>query len=163
MISGLVVSNSSILIHLSRINRLKLLKEIFGRIVIPKAVYEECVVEGKPGADEIGSSNWIEVREVKDVHLKRVLQMFLDEGEAEAIVLAIESNADLILLDEAEARKIAKSLGLRVTGTIGILLKAKKLGLIKRLKEEIDALRKTGFWISEKLIYKILQEAGESH
>ena len=161
MISNLVVSNSSILIHLSRIGKLWLLKEIFGKVVIPKAVYKECIVEGKAGSDEIKSSEWIEVREIRDLNLKKVLQMLLDEGEAEAIVLALESNADLILLDETEARKIAKGLGLKVTGTIGILLKAKKLGLIENLKKEVEALRETGFWISESLIRKILQEAEE--
>jgi len=67
----------------------------------------------------------------------------------------------LILLDETEARKIAKGLGLKVTGTIGILLKAKKIGLIENLKKEVEALRETGFWISESLIRKILQEAEE--
>ena len=161
MISNLVVSNSSILIHLSRIGKLWLLKEIFGKVVIPKAVYKECIVEGKAGSDEIKSSEWIEVREIRDLNLKKVLQMLLDEGEAEAIVLALESNADLILLDETEARKIAKGLGLKVTGTIGILLKAKKIGLIENLKKEVEALRETGFWISESLIRKILQEAEE--
>jgi len=89
MISNLVVSNSSILIHLSRIGKLWLLKEIFGKVVIPKAVYKECIVEGKTGSDEIKSSEWIEVREIRDLNLKKVLQMLLDEGEAEAIVLAL--------------------------------------------------------------------------
>ncbi len=161
MTSNLVVSNSSILIHLSRIGKLWLLKEIFGKVVIPKAVYKECTIGDKIGSEEIKRSGWIEVQEIKNQNFKNLLQIFLDEGESEAIVLAFEVNADLILLDEAEARRIAKNLGLKVTGTIGILLKAKKLGLITNLRKEIELLRETGFWISETLIHKILQEAGE--
>ena len=161
MTSNLVVSNSSILIHLSRIGKLWLLKEIFGKVIIPKAVYRECTVENKIGSEEIKRSECIEVQEIKDKNFKNLLQIFLDEGESEAIVLALEVNADLILLDESEARRIAKNLGLKVTGTIGILLKAKKLGLITNLKREIELLRETGFWISETLIRKILQEARE--
>ncbi len=159
MISNLVVSNSSILIHLSRIGKLLLLKEIFGRIIIPKAVYEECTFENKAGSKEIKSSEWIEVREIKDQNFKKVLRMLLDDGEAEAIVLALETKANL--MDEAEVRRIAKSLGLKVAGTIGILLKAKKMGLIKSLKKNIEMLRENGFWISNDLVYKVLREAGE--
>jgi len=96
MTLSLVVSNSSILIHLSRIGKLWLLKEIFGRVIIPKAVYEECTFEDKTGSKEIKDSEWIEVRNIKDTNLKRVLQMLLDKGEAEAIVLALETNADLM-------------------------------------------------------------------
>ncbi len=161
MTSNLVVSNSSILIHLSRIGKLWLLKEIFGRIVIPKAVYEECTFENKAGSKEIKSLEWIEVREIKDQNFNKVLRMLLDDGEAEAIVLALETKANLILLDEAEARRIAKNLGLKVAGTIGIQLKAKKMGLIKSLKKNIEMLRENGFWISNDLVYKVLRDAGE--
>ena len=83
MTSNSVVSNSSILIHLSRIGRLKLLKEIFGKIIVPKAVYDECTVENKAGSEEIKNAKWIEIREIEDQNLKRVLRTLLDEGEAE--------------------------------------------------------------------------------
>jgi len=162
MTSNSVVSDSSILIHLSRMGELKLLKEIFGKIIVPKAVYKECTVENKAGSEEIRNSEWIEVREIEDQNLKKVLRTLLDEGEAEAITLALEIDADLVLLDETEARRIAKNLGLKVTGTVGTLLKAKKLGLIDDLKKEIELLRETGFWISDDLVRKILSEEGES-
>ena len=123
----IVVSDSSPLIHLSQIGRLSLLRELFGGLLIPPAVYREVVVEGRgrPGSREVKEASWIDVVEVRNEHLKRILQLLLDEGEAEAIVLALETSASLVLLDGLEARLQAKRLGLRVTGTLGILLRAK--------------------------------------
>ncbi len=160
----IVVSDSSPLIHLSQIGRLSLLGEIFGELLIPPAVYREVVVEGhgRPGSREVRDASWIKVVEVRNEHLKRVLQLQLDEGEAEAIVLALETYAGLVLLDDREARLQAKRLGLRVTGTLGILLRARKLGLIGSLREELDKLKETGFRISKSLEEEVLKAAGES-
>ncbi len=160
----IVVSDSSPLIHLSQIGRLNLLKEFFGELLIPPAVYREVVVEGRgrPGSREVEEASWIRVVEIRNKHLKRVLQLLLDEGEAEAIALALEVNASLVLLDDREARLQAKRLGLRVTGTLGILLRAKKLGLIESLREELSKLKETGFRISKNLEEEILRAAGES-
>ncbi len=85
----------------------------------------------------------------------------IDEGESEAIVLALEIGADLVLLDDYEAREKARVLGLKVVGTIGVLLKAKKRGLIKSLKEEIGKLQNSGFWIKEDFIKEVLKTADE--
>ena len=117
-----VVSNSSPIIHLARINRLYLLQRLFKEIIISKAVYREVVVEGrgKPGSKEVEKAKWIKVKDIRDTKMKQVLTLLLDEGEAEAIILALEINADLILLDEREARIIAKKLHLNVTGTLGM-------------------------------------------
>lgn len=159
----LVVSDSSPLIHLARIGRLGLLRQLFGEITIPQAVYREVVVEGrgKPGSEQIASAPWIRTASIRGETLKRALLIFLDEGEAEAIVLAVEMNADLVLLDEREARIQAKRLGLRVTGTLGILLKSKKAGLVENLREELAELKRTGFRISSTLEQEILNKAGE--
>ena len=158
-----VVSNSSPLIHLSQIGRLYLLREFFKEILIPQAVYHEVVVEGeeRPGSREVKESPWIRVMEIRDKRLKNILELVLDRGEAEAITLALEVDADLVLLDDREARLQAKRLGLRVTGTIGILLRAKRLGLIESLKDELDKLKETGFRVSKSLEEKILRMAGE--
>ena len=160
----IVVSDSSPLIHLSQIGRLNLLKDLFGELLIPPAVYHEVVIEGRgrPGSEEVREASWIRVVEIRNKYLKRLLQFLLDEGESEVIVLALEVNAGLVLLDEREARLQAKRLGLRVTGTLGVLLRAKKLGLIKSLREELDKLKETGFHISESLEEEILNVAGES-
>ena len=111
-----VVSNSSPLIHLAKIGKLDLLRSFFSEVFVPEAVYKECVVEGKgkDDATKISEARWIRVRKIKDEKLKRALMVELDEGEAEAIVLALEESADLLLLDDYEARRIARSLGLKV-------------------------------------------------
>ena len=160
----IVVSDSSPLIHLSQIGRLNLLGKLFGELSIPHAVYHEVVLEGRerPGSREVREASWIKVVRVRNEYLKRILQLLLDEGEAEAIVLALEANASLVLLDDREARLQAKRLGLRVTGTLGILLRAKKLGLIENLREELNKLKETGFRISKSLEEEVLKAANES-
>ena len=104
---------------------------------------------------------WIKIEQIQD--RKSIAYLLdLDKGEAEAIVLATESEADLILLDESLGRFHAKHAGLRVTGTIGILVKAKKQGLISELKPLILELKDKGVWLSESLIERILELANET-
>ena len=104
---------------------------------------------------------WIKIEQIQD---RKSIAYFLDldKGEAEAIVLATESEADLILLDESLGRFHANHAGLRVTGTIGILVKAKKQGLISELKPLILELKDKGVWLSESLIERILELANET-
>lgn len=104
--------------------------------------------------------NWINILEIKD---KQDLKYFLDldAGEAEAIVLATEIAADLIIIDEKLGRYHAKHADLKVTGTIGVLLKAKTEGLISELKSIFNKLTKEGVWISDKLKKEILRNTGE--
>lgn len=104
---------------------------------------------------------WIRVLKIRDEKLKRAFMMELDEGEAEAIVLALEESADLILLDDYEARKVVRSFGLNITGTVGILIRAKREGKVESLKDEIEKLMKTGFWLNRKLYERIIKEFGE--
>ena len=158
-----VVSNSSPLIHLAKIGHLDLLRYFFDKIVVPEVVYKECVIEGKGREDakKIEKAEWIKVAKIRDEKLKRALMIVLDEGEAEAITLALEESADLILLDDYEARKIARNYRLNITGTIGVLIRARYSGEIDNLKEELEKLKETGFWLSEDLYTKILREERE--
>ena len=158
-----MVSNSTPLIHLAKIGRLELLREFFGEVLIPEAVYRECVIEGKGSEDAklIENAVWIRVERIRDERLKRSLMIELDEGESEAIVLAIEKGAGILLMDDYDGREIARALGLKTTGTIGILLRAKFEGKIESIKDELDKLKETGFWLSEELYERILEEAGE--
>jgi len=155
-----VVSNSSPLIHLAKIEHLDLLKYFFNEIIVPEAVYNECVTEGKDKEDakKIEKSEWIRIMTIRDKNLKRALTMVLDEGEAEAITLALEKSADLILLDDYEAREVARIYGLNITGIVGILIKAKNKGKILSLKDVLEKLKETGFWLSEDLYTKIIRE-----
>ncbi len=155
--------NSSPLIHLAKVGKLELLKDYFTEILIPEAVYRECVVDGKDREDakRIESASWIRVVDIKNIDLKKALNTVLDEGEYEAIVLALQESADLILLDDYEARELARTYGLKITGTIGLLIKAKYEGDISSIGEMLKKLRRTGFWLSDDLYTKILRDEGE--
>ncbi|MBI5789309.1 MAG: DUF3368 domain-containing protein [Candidatus Schekmanbacteria bacterium] len=153
-----VVSNSTPLIALSKIGYFSLLQEYFSEVYIPQAVYSE-VVERKPelyGAKEVASLSWVKTQKVQNQLAVETLRSHLGAGESEAIVLATESKADLLLLDEASGRRIAQSLGLKITGTVGVLLKAAKDGKLD-LKESLDRLLAEGFRLSEKEYQRILK------
>lgn len=158
-----VVCNSSPLIHLAKIGKLELLKDYFTEISIPEAVYRECVIDGKDREDakRIENAAWIRVVDIKNIDLKKALNTVLDEGESEAIVLALQESADLILLDDYEARELARTYGMKITGTIGLLIKAKYEGDISSIDEMLKKLRRTGFWLSDDLYTKILRDEGE--
>ena len=158
-----VVSNSSPIIHLAKIGKLSLLGESFNTIMVPESVFKECVAEGKDrkGVEAIKKTEWIRVAEVQDKKLVKLLQSFLDDGESEAIALSLESGADLILLDDSDAREKARIYGLTVTGTLGVLLRAKKDRKISSLKENIIKLRGSGFWVSDFIEERLLEASGE--
>jgi predicted nucleic acid-binding protein len=140
---------------------LDILKNLHGKIVIPKAVYEEIEYgKDKEYYQNLSKIEWIDIQEIQNIHsLKYFLD--LDAGEAEAIVLATETNADLIIMDEKLGRYHAKHASLKVTGTIGVLLKAKSNGLIKEIRPLLFELMKKDVWLSENLINNILIMAGE--
>ncbi|MCK4393381.1 DUF3368 domain-containing protein [Candidatus Bipolaricaulota bacterium] len=162
------IVDSSTLIHLSCIGRLALLREFHGKVAIPPAVWEEVVEEGRgrPGAHEVEAarrSGWIKVLTPQNQDLVKVLKQELDKGEAETIALAVEQQAEVTFLDETDARSTAEIYGLRKTGVIGILMRAKLQEKISSLKEELDRLRKeTGFWIDEQLYQQALKEVEEA-
>lgn len=160
----IVVSNTTPLIGLATIHRFDLLRQLFGRLYIPQAVYDEAVTAGREvgGAkQEASSATWIEVVPVKDRLAVKVLLDELDLGEAETIVLARELEADWVLMDEKKGRRKVTELGLNKIGTIGILLKAKQVGLLPQIRLELERLRHQGFSISQSVIDAVLQEAGE--
>ena len=160
-----VISNASVLIGLSSIGMFFLLRERFPEaILVPEAVWREVVDEGaeRSGAQEVSAANWIKVQKVNDKGMVRLLRAELDEGEAEAIALAHEMNANLVLLDERDARRVAMRMDLKVLGTVGILLWGKQMGRFVSLRGQLDALRFQGkFRISQRLYDRVLQEAGE--
>jgi hypothetical protein len=160
-----IVSNASPLINLARIGKLSVLKELYSELVIPEAVWHEIVVEGagQPGADEVKAADWIKQRAVINRGLTQALKQELDAGEAEAIALALEIEADLLLMDEHLGREVARHLGLRFTGLIGALIEAKRKGIIRSIKPHLDELRDiAGFRLSEALYVRVLHDQGEA-
>lgn len=160
----IIVSNTSPIINLAAIGQLELLQELYGTIAIPQAVYYEIAVKGynQAGATEIQSYHWFERHQVQNVALVKRLIQQLDAGESEAITLAIEMQADLLLLDERRGRTIAKQFGLAVTGLLGILLIAKQRGYLKAVRPILHELMTVaGFWIDEELYKRVLESAKE--
>jgi predicted nucleic acid-binding protein len=160
----IVISNASPIINLAIIGRLNLLKTIWGKIYVPEAVWKEVVIDGEDKEEmaEIKKSDWIIVEKVKDRNLALLLLQNLDKGEAEAIALAVEKKADIILLDETDAREAADIYKLGKTGVLGILLLAKLKEEIPNLKPEIEKLKiMANFRLKDSLVQRVLKEAGE--
>lgn len=160
-----IVADASVLIGLSSIGRLTLLHERFPEgVLVPPAVWREVVEQGgeRPGAREVAEARWITVREVTDREIVQLLRMGLEEGEAEAIALAHEIGAEVVMLDEQDARQAAKQLGLRVLGTIGVLIWGRRVGKLESLREAMDALQtRAKLRISRTLYERALSEVGE--
>lgn len=157
----IVVADASPLIALARIKRLDLLRALFGTLLLPHAVRTEVTGEGldKAGAEKVLRADWIEERLIGDVRLVALLRRDLGAGEAEAIVLAREVGADLLLMDERLGREAAKRLGLRVTGLVGVLIEATERGLLPDAAAVVEELhRQAGFWLSEDLRRLVLEK-----
>jgi len=160
----IIVSNTTPLIGLAILKRFELFQQLFGEIYVAHAVYDEAVVGGREigGAKyEILSAQWIHSVKIKDRLAVEVLLDELDLGEAETIVLAREISADWVLMDEKKGRRKLDQLGIRKIGTVGILLKAKEVGLLSTIRPELERLRSQGFSLSNNLIEAVLKQAGE--
>ena len=130
-----VVANASPIMNLAIIGRLDLLNHVFGDVMIPEAVWHEVVVDGvgHPGVSEIESAAWLHVVPAKNGSLVRALRQELDAGEAEAIALAVESKADLLVMDEKIGRETAAFLGVEVMGLVGVLYRRNRKALLQPL------------------------------
>jgi predicted nucleic acid-binding protein len=162
----LAVSNTSPISNLASIGRLELLKSQFSELWIPLGVAEELAAHPDPIAQAMIQNavraQWIQIRAPQDSGVLRLLLLQLHRGEAEAIALATDLDADIVLIDEQEGRQLASKTGLAVTGVLGVLLRARRAGEITAIKQEIDLLRsKAHFFVSPALEKKILAAAGE--
>lgn len=145
------VTNSTCLIGLERIERLDILPQVFSTLTIPTAVSAEVSL----------SADWLTVKSVQNLALVATLKTQVDEGEAEAIALAMELEDVFLILDDRKARQLALQLNLKVIGTVGMLLRAKRNGIIPQIKPLLTALNQANFRISEPLIQNALRIAGE--
>jgi hypothetical protein len=132
---------------------------------IPPAVWQEVVEQGagRPGAQAVSEAEWITVHELTAREIVHLLEDELDAGETEAIALASEVGADIVLMDERDARRSAKRMGLRVLGTIGLLIWAKQTGRIPSLRQVLDELQnRAKFRLSQTLYEQALDAVDES-
>lgn len=160
-----VVSNTSPISNLAAIGQLSLLQQVYGRITIPQAVADEIakVATIYTQAASVPQQDWINIQLADDVTtVARLRGEKLDAGESEAIALALEIGAELLLIDEQLGRKLAVREGLNITGLVGVLLEAKHQGFISKIKPVVDALMiQARFRISSQLYTEILRLAGE--
>ncbi len=161
-----VISNTSPLLNLAIINQLSLMRQQFREIIIPDGVFRELKInEDIPGSQQLREAfeaAWITVKQVENETFVQLLRRELDQGEAEAIALAIELKADWLLLDERDGRKIARQLGLNITGVLGIILRGWQQGNVSSVKTIINQLRSDAhFHIAPHLEEQILREIGE--
>ena len=158
----IVVSDTSPVLSLASIGRLDLLPTLYQQVLIPAAVYEELRAGAPAGHINFESLPWLTVATATDRHRVDELRADLDLGEAEAIVLAIERRADLLLVDERRGRRTARASGLTVTGLLGVVTQAKRAGVIEAAKPVIDELMRVArFWIGPTLYAEVLAELDE--
>jgi predicted nucleic acid-binding protein len=163
MDEGPIVCNTGPLIALAMVGHLDVLAKLYRRVLIPEAVLREAVSagSGRIGAAEVESASWLE-RVSGDLPLEPLLIQELGPGESEVIAAAHQLRARLVLIDERRARRIAEqAYGLRVKGSAGILVAAKKAGLIPVIQPLLESMRAQGYRLSQRLIDRALLEAGE--
>ncbi len=147
-----IISDTSCLIIFANIGELDLLHKTYGQITTTIEI-----------ANEFGDTlpDWIEIIAASDKLKQQILELQIDVGEASAIALAIEMGDSVLILDDYKARKVAEKLGIEITGTLGVIVKAKLSGLINSVKPYIEKIKQTNFRLSDAIIEKALKEARE--
>jgi predicted nucleic acid-binding protein len=147
-----IISDTSCLILLDKIDELPILNKLFGVITTTSAVAREF---GQP------LPSWFEIREPADKNYQAIIEATVDKGEASAIALAIELDDCLLIIDDLKGRKFASQLGLTIIGTIGVIVDAKLAGIIPSVKPILSKIKSTNFRITEQLELLVLKRAGE--
>jgi predicted nucleic acid-binding protein len=154
----IVVVNSTPIIALAEIGQLDIFKQVYGEIVIPVAVHDEVTIKD---TQLLAGCDWILVKPISNHTAREMFTSALHDGEVETMLLAKEISADLVIIDDGLARKHAKYLGLNLTGTVGVLLRAKSLGIISDVAPILDSLIKNGFYISDSVCREVLRLVDE--
>ena len=162
-----VISDASVLICLGAVGQFQLLREFYSEVLVPPAVWAEVTDAGmRLGAAEAHAAKndgWLQLRAPASTPLLAHLGRTLDAGEAEAIALATELPQSLLLLDDADGRETARQMGLDFTGTVGVLLRAKRAGKLPALKPILDIMiQRQSFRLSRPLYEGVLRQAGEA-
>lgn len=154
------VINTGPLIALSTCDQLELLPRLHLRLIAPQAVLAE-LERGRASARiAVPRPVWLEVESLSSPP-SPLLLAHLDEGEAAVINLALERKLQRVIIDERRGRLVARAMGLAVTGSAGILLRAKKTGILPAVKPCLETMQKRGIWLSERLVEFVLRESGE--
>ena len=150
-----VISNSSPLIALTQIGRLDLVRRLYTRIYIPPAVAREVepTVAKRP--------DWVLVQKLARPLQPITVSGSIGPGEREVISLGVELGAALLIVDEQPARRLATSVGLRVIGTVGLLMAGKERGFLDKIRPELDQLRAVRFFMDQDLYDRVIAQAGE--
>lgn len=158
-----VVVNTTPLIALSYVGQLSLLKKLYGEISIPEAVYGEVSVKTESVCKKAvdSSLDWIRVEKIKNQMAKDMYKTQLHDGEVEVMILSKEIMADVVIIDDANAKKYAKYLKLPVTGTLGVLMRAKQEGYIDKLEPVLRQMVEKGIYLSQELIEFCLKQVEE--
>ncbi len=147
-----IVSDTSCLILLDKIGELNLLNRLFGTIIITQEITDEFKKE---------LPNWVRIENPVNKTYQKILETSLDRGEASAIAFAIEQSNCLLIIDDYKGRKYAEQLGIKITGTLGIVIEAKLVGHLKSVKPLLEKIKKTDFKLTTELERKTLEKSGE--
>ena len=157
-----VVVNTTPIIALAKCHELDVLRRMYGKIVIPQAVYDEiCVRDDIVSRIVNDSRTWISVKKIQDAKDKALYRTRLHDGEVEVMILAQEINADIVIIDDLSARSTAEYLKLPLTGTLGVLIKAKQQGIIDEVMPIIDKMQNENIYFSDRLLDLVRRKTGE--
>ena len=157
-----VISDTTPIISLIKINRIDLLEQLFGEVFIPEAVFRELTTNSiySDEAKIVESASFMKTIPIQNRKSLEILQAIsgLDDGESEAIILADELKSDVLIIDERKGRKVAQKMGITITGTIGILLQAhnEKMISTNEIKLYLEQLKNRNIRLSDSLIQEVL-------
>lgn len=162
MSAATVISDTGPLSYMFRLGRLDVLRQLYDRVIAPPAVVAELNrgIRMRRALPDVATIDWIEMRAPPGALLLGMDA--LGPGETEVIALGRSSPGSLLLIDDGAARQVASSLGLKISGTVGVLLVARQRGLIDRVAPELDRLSTFGFRLAEDVRRKVLASAGEA-
>lgn len=140
------------MILLEKIGELDLLQNLYGEILITPEVAEEV---------NLLTLRWIKVRAASDIHLQQIISDRYGIGEASSIALATELDSPLLIIDDNKAKHYAMRLGIQVTGTFGVLIAAKEVGIISRVSPILEKIAQTNFRFDDKVRQMVLKIANE--